>query len=98
MHLYYKQTLILPLYLTTSLVSATIASFMFLQTLQVIFAVLLVVAIIMQQKGTGLGSAFGGGGNIYRSTKRGGEKVLHIATIVFAIIFFGLLVADIFIA
>jgi len=51
----------------------------------------------MQQKGTGLGAAFGGGGTMYKSKKRGGEKVLYIATIVFALIFFGLLVADIFI-
>ncbi|MDP3995498.1 MAG: preprotein translocase subunit SecG [Patescibacteria group bacterium] len=71
---------------------------MLLPILQVIFAVLLVAAILMQQKGTGLGAAFGGGGNQYRSKKRGGEKVLHIATIVFALIFFGLLIADIFIS
>jgi len=83
--------------LTTPPISASIVSFMFLPILQVIFAVLLVTAIIMQQKGTGLGAAFGGGGNNYRSQKRGGEKVLHIATIVFALIFFGLLIADIFI-
>ncbi len=70
---------------------------MLLQILQVIFAVLLVTAILMQQKGTGLGAAFGGGGNMYRTKKRGGEKVLYIATIVFALIFFGLLAADIFI-
>ncbi|PIR56157.1 MAG: preprotein translocase subunit SecG [Parcubacteria group bacterium CG10_big_fil_rev_8_21_14_0_10_46_32] len=70
---------------------------MVLPILQVIFAVLLITAILMQQKGTGLGAAFGGGGTMYKSKKRGGEKVLYIATIVFALIFFGLLVADIFI-
>ncbi len=83
--------------MTTSLISASIVTFMFLQILQVIFAILLVTAILMQQKGTGLGAAFGGGGNAYRTQKRGGEKVLHMATIVFALIFFGLLIADIFI-
>jgi protein translocase SecG subunit len=68
-----------------------------LQILQIIFAVLLIISILMQQKGTGLGAAFGGGGNNYRTKKRGGEKVLHTATIIFALIFFGLLAADIFI-
>ena len=71
---------------------------MLLQILQVIFAVLLVTAILMQQKGTGLGAAFGGGGNLYRTKKQGGEKGLYIAALVFALIFFGLLAADIFIA
>ena len=45
------------------------------------------VAILLQQRGVGLGSAFGGEGAIYR-TKRGIEKGIFIATIVFAIIFF----------
>jgi protein translocase SecG subunit len=68
-----------------------------LNILQVIFAILLITAILLQNKGTGLGAAFGGGGNLYR-TKRGAEKVLHIATIVIVVIFIGLLIANIFIA
>ncbi len=56
---------------------------------QIVLAVLLVTAILLQSKGTGLGGVFGGGeGNVYR-TKRGAEKVLFIGTIVFAILFFG---------
>lgn len=68
-----------------------------LNIFQIVLGILLVVTILMQQKGTGLGAAFGGGGNVYH-TKRGAEKVLHTATIIFAVIFFGLLVANIFIA
>jgi protein translocase SecG subunit len=45
------------------------------------------VAILLQNRGTGLGSAFGGtGGGVYL-TKRGLEKKLFVATIVLAIIF-----------
>jgi len=47
---------------------------------------LLVAAILLQQKGVGLGSAFGGSGQIYRS-KRGLEKGLFIATIVLGVLF-----------
>lgn len=59
---------------------------MILNIIQIIISVLLILAILIQNRGTGLGSAFGGQGNIYR-TKRGAEKFLHIATIVLAVIF-----------
>ena len=56
--------------------------------LQIIFAVLLVAGILMQQSEEGLGSAFGGssGGGNWRA-KRGLEKQLFIGTIVVAILF-----------
>ena len=53
---------------------------------QIAVSVLLVAAILLQQKGVGLGSAFGGSGQVYRS-KRGIEKGLFIFTIVLAVIF-----------
>lgn len=53
---------------------------------QIVISVLLVAAILLQQKGVGLGSAFGGSGQIYRS-KRGLEKGLFIYTIVLAVLF-----------
>ena len=40
---------------------------------QVIVSILLIVAILLQNRGTGLGSAFGGSGGVYL-TKRGLEK------------------------
>ena len=46
----------------------------------------MMLAILLQQRGTGLGSAFGGTGNVYR-TKRGIEEVLKWITIVTAFIF-----------
>lgn len=59
-----------------------------ISVLQVIVAVLLIGAILLQQKGAGLGTAFGGSSNIY-STKRGLDKVLYQITIALAILFFG---------
>jgi len=57
-----------------------------LKIIQVIIAILLMVAILMQNRGAGLGGVFGGTGGVYM-TKRGLEKKLYIATIVLAIIF-----------
>ncbi|OGH82199.1 MAG: preprotein translocase subunit SecG [Candidatus Magasanikbacteria bacterium RIFOXYC2_FULL_40_16] len=56
--------------------------------IQVISAILLIIVVLMQQKGSGLGVAFGGSSNVY-SSKRGLDKVLYRATIVFSIVFFG---------
>lgn len=53
---------------------------------QIIFAVLLIVLILLQQRGSGLGSAFGGEGNVYRS-RRGIEKFLFYGTILIAFLF-----------
>jgi len=53
---------------------------------QIVVAVLLMAAILMQNRGAGLGGIFGGGGGVYL-TKRGLEKKLYIATIVLAAIF-----------
>lgn len=54
--------------------------------IQITLAVLLTMAILVQQKGSGLSSAFGGSGIEY-STKRGAEKFFFYATIVLAILF-----------
>ena len=53
---------------------------------QILVAVLLVVCILLQAKGTGLGSAWSGSGEFYRS-KRGAEKLIFTATIVLAVLF-----------
>ena len=64
-----------------------------LSIIQLVLAILLIVAILLQQKGGGLGAAFGGSSNIY-STKRGIDKTLHYATIVIAVIFFALAIVQ----
>ncbi|MCC6934820.1 MAG: preprotein translocase subunit SecG [Candidatus Yanofskybacteria bacterium] len=59
---------------------------------QVGSAVLLIITILLQQRGQGLGSGIGGGSMEY-STKRGVEKGVFYATIVLAILFIGVSVA-----
>ena len=49
--------------------------------IQIILAVLIVVAILLQTQGSGLGAAWGGGGETYH-TRRGLEKVLFYASFV----------------
>lgn len=49
-------------------------------------AFLLVVGVLLQQRGSGLSSTFGGAGVGY-STKRGAEKVIFYFTIVISILF-----------
>ena len=53
---------------------------------QIVVAIALMVAILMQNRGAGLGGVFGGSGGVYL-TKRGLEKKLFIATIVLAAAF-----------
>lgn len=54
--------------------------------IQIILGILLVLVILIQQKGSGIGTSFGGDLSFYR-TKRGAEKLLFWATIVLASIF-----------
>lgn len=66
------------------------------QIAQIIIAILLILVILFQNRGTGLSGIFGGGGDVYR-TKRGIEKILFKATIVLAILFFAIAFAGILI-
>ena len=54
--------------------------------IQSVLSILIVVSILLQSQGSGLGSAWGGGGETYH-TKRGVEKVLFNLTIVFIALF-----------
>ena len=57
-----------------------------LYIVQIIISILLITAIMLQQKGSGLGAAFGGDSAVYR-TKRGAEKFLFRATIALSALF-----------
>ena len=63
---------------------------------QMISAIVLMILILLQNKEGGLSGVFGGSGagNIYR-TKRGMEKTIFILTIIFAVLFLGLSLANI---
>lgn len=67
-----------------------------LLTLHVIVSILLVFSILIQQRGAGLSSTFGGTGNFY-ATRRGAEKVLITATVVMIFLFVALSVAMLFV-
>ncbi len=58
----------------------------FLTIIQIVVSVLLVVGVLLQQRGAG-GSAITGGGETSYYTKRGMEKVIFIATIILAALF-----------
>lgn len=59
-----------------------------LPIIQIVLAVLLTVAVLLQQSDAGAGGAFGGGDSVSTwRTRRGFEKFLFIGTIVLAILF-----------
>ncbi len=58
----------------------------------IILSVLLMLSVLLQQRGSGLGAGFGGDSAVF-TTKRGAEKVLFNTTVVLAILFFGLSLA-----
>lgn len=59
----------------------------FLLVIQIIIAISLIIVILMQAKGTGLGSSFGGASQVYRS-RRGMEKMILYLTIALVFLFF----------
>ncbi len=60
---------------------------------QIVVSILLVIVILFQQRGTALGSAFGGGNEVY-STRRGFQKNLVWATVILTIAFIALAVLN----
>lgn len=70
-----------------------------IQIIQIIIATLLIIFIMLQQRGTALGSAFGGGdgGGGFYSTRRGIQKKLLWATIICAFLFIGLALVNLII-
>lgn len=62
---------------------------------EVVVAILLILIILLQHRGTSLGGAFGGEGNVYRS-RRGVEKFLFSATVVLGTLFVALAIANLF--
>ncbi len=54
---------------------------------EIILAVILVLAILLQQSGAGVGGAMGGDIGSFHTTRRGFEKFLFILSIVCGILF-----------
>lgn len=57
-----------------------------LEIAEIALGIVLVILILLQSKGTGIGSTFGGDMGFY-ATKRGAEKMTFIVTIVVAGLF-----------
>ena len=59
-----------------------------LQVIQIILAVAVIIFILLQVRGAGLGSAFGGSsaGSVFK-TRRGVENLIFNTTIVFVVLF-----------
>lgn len=53
---------------------------------QVVISLLLMGAILLQNRGSSLGETFGGSGVFY-GTRRGPERVLYFITIILAVLF-----------
>jgi len=64
---------------------------------QIFISVLLTGAILLQSQGSGLGAAWGGGGESYH-TKRGVERVLFTFTIVGIVLFVMLTLASLLVS
>lgn len=65
----------------------------YLNIIQIVVAVLLMIAILLQNRGASVGGVFGGEGAVFQ-TKRGVEKKLFILTIILSIIFLGTALAN----
>ncbi|PZC49906.1 MAG: preprotein translocase subunit SecG [Chloroflexi bacterium] len=62
---------------------------------QILVALILIAAVLMQAKGAGMGNIFGGTGGESFRTRRGVERVLFRATIGLIVVFVGLSIAAI---
>ncbi len=69
---------------------------MFFNVSLIILSIVLMLSVLLQQRGSGLGAGFGGDSAVF-TTKRGAEKVLYNVTIVIALLFFGLSLARVII-
>jgi len=56
---------------------------------QIVVSIILAILILLQQRGSSLGSAFGGIGEFY-AARRGMEKKIFWATVVFGALFIAL--------
>lgn len=67
----------------------------FLDIAQIIISILLISSILLQAKGDGLGSAFGGSDTV-ASTRRGAEKGLFYISTILSALFIGLSLSRMF--
>lgn len=61
-----------------------------IRIVQAIIGVLIIGAILLQERSSGLSAIFGGEGGSFYHSRRGLEKIIFIGTIILTIIFIGL--------
>lgn len=65
---------------------------------QLVIAAALIVLVLLQERGSGVGDSFGGGGEAgFYQHRRGLEKAIFIATLVGLVLFAGTSLASLFI-
>lgn len=69
----------------------------YINLIQIIVSIALIIIIMLQAKGAGLGGIFGGDSSIYK-TRRGVEKTLYQATVGLAITFFAISIVSVLLA
>ena len=62
----------------------------------IILSIVIVAFILIQGKGAGLGSAWGGGGEMFQ-TRRGVEKIVLWVTVISIVIFFAISLINLFV-
>jgi protein translocase SecG subunit len=67
-----------------------------INVLQIVVSILLIISILLQNRGSGLGAAFGGDGGGYYA-KRGFEKFLVYFTVALATLFILLAAINVFV-
>jgi len=65
--------------------------------IQVVLAILLMASILLQARGASLGEAWGGSSAFY-TTRRGADRTLFIITIILAVLFVLVALANLFFA
>ena len=60
----------------------------YMQIVQTIISICLIVAVLLQVKGQGLGGIFGGSDSGIYKTRRGAERTLFNLTVVLVVLFF----------
>lgn len=69
----------------------------FLSIAQIILAIALIAAVLIQSKGEELGGVFGGAQSVYQ-TRRGVDKLLFTITVFLAIAFFALAIVNVIVS
>lgn len=68
--------------------------FVYLPFAQILVSFLIVACILLQQRGTGLGGAFGGGDGSFFATRRGIQQKLYLLTWFLGAVFLALAILN----